>query len=197
MSGYDYALTNRLVALKATRLGLTAQGEPVPEKLTQDINDLTAAVERAQTDRLLERSTDRAPLEFPEITAPGSQRGEGLLKPSEAATWAQCLGSVSRKFEQTQARENVQVAIEKIEAPIGHQCGLDLLPLQDSLAPYQVRVVEEYRELTRKLEALGAFIRSPEYLKLSAREGSLLCQQAQAMAEYQRILRKRIEGFTS
>lgn len=64
-----------------------------------------------------------------------------------------------------------------------------------TLQPHQQRVVTERDDLDWKLGNLLAFFKTPTFAQLIGAERALLKEQAEVMAEYSRILSKRIEGF--
>lgn len=63
------------------------------------------------------------------------------------------------------------------------------------MAPHEIRVVEEAKELHDKLTKLRAFIASPKYGEIPAPGGDLLINQEYYMTQYLRVLDQRIEGF--
>ena len=61
---------------------------------------------------------------------------------------------------------------------------------------YQLRVVEEKRELDDKIEKLDDFISSKDFLKkVSSIQQDLLIQQLMFMKNYSMVLHHRIEDF--
>lgn len=60
---------------------------------------------------------------------------------------------------------------------------------------YQLRVIEEYRELHERLEKLSAFTDTPYFHELPDVERALLDQQGLTMAAYGLVLSKRIMLF--
>lgn len=60
---------------------------------------------------------------------------------------------------------------------------------------YQVRVVDEKKELDEKAKKLLAFISSGAFSGLESAERGLLDLQLAAMLKYSRVLRSRIERF--
>jgi hypothetical protein len=61
---------------------------------------------------------------------------------------------------------------------------------------YQERVVEEKKELDKKIEALDNFVNANEaYADLDEEEQDRLTAQRTAMGEYSDILGERIEAF--
>lgn len=60
---------------------------------------------------------------------------------------------------------------------------------------FQLRVVEEKRQLDLRISKLTAFLGSPEHNNLCKEEQELLCVQLGAMASYSVVLRTRIERF--
>ena len=64
-----------------------------------------------------------------------------------------------------------------------------------NLLPHQQRVVSEREELDWKLGNLMAFFKTPAFHALPGVERADLKDQAEAMAEYSRILTKRIGRF--
>ena len=64
-----------------------------------------------------------------------------------------------------------------------------------SLAPHQVRVVDESRELHVKLGALATFCGTATFAALDAAEQTRLRRQLDAMKLYANILQERIGAF--
>lgn len=64
-----------------------------------------------------------------------------------------------------------------------------------NLLPYQQRVVDEREELDTRLGNLMVFIKTPGFHALDGADRALLKEQAEVMAEYSRILTKRIGRF--
>ncbi len=62
-----------------------------------------------------------------------------------------------------------------------------------SLPPHMQRVVEERGELEHKLRALVAFIGTPKFDALADDEKSDLREQAEHMARYRDVLKRRYE----
>lgn len=69
------------------------------------------------------------------------------------------------------------------------------MPDTKTLQPHQRRVVTERDDLDWKLGNMLAFFKTPTFAQLIGAERALLKEQAEVMAEYSRILSKRIEGF--
>jgi hypothetical protein len=64
------------------------------------------------------------------------------------------------------------------------------------MQPWQERVVQEQRELQAKLDALDAFLSAPFFgEKIHPDEQKRLVAQSGVMAEYNNILRARINAF--
>jgi len=63
------------------------------------------------------------------------------------------------------------------------------------MAPHELRVIEEKKELEEKLSKLNDFLSSPARLKLGDKETELLVTQASCMNEYVGILAERIALF--
>lgn len=64
------------------------------------------------------------------------------------------------------------------------------------MQPHQQRVVDEYNELTDKINRLEDFLQSEKFTVIvSEEEQILLAIQFQAMQRYQEILLERIELF--
>lgn len=59
--------------------------------------------------------------------------------------------------------------------------------------PFVNRMIEEYRELSKRLKKLVAFTKTDKFAMLDDQQRRLLKAQQGAMAEYKRILGKRIE----
>jgi hypothetical protein len=64
-----------------------------------------------------------------------------------------------------------------------------------SLQEYQIRVVDEQRELQSRLDKLSAFVSSPNFGMLPEAEQDRMFRQANVMAQYNAILRERIAAF--
>ena len=60
---------------------------------------------------------------------------------------------------------------------------------------YQIRVIQEQKELDEKINKLEAFIRTDTYDKLDDDEKFRLIDQWEVMNDYSTILGKRIECF--
>lgn len=60
---------------------------------------------------------------------------------------------------------------------------------------YQVRVMNERRELNIKLEKLKAFIGTPAWDRLHINEQNRLIKQTSIMLDYEAILTSRIDLF--
>jgi len=60
---------------------------------------------------------------------------------------------------------------------------------------YQERVIEEKKELDAKIDKLGEFIRSDEFVSVPMAEQVRLKQQRTVMNQYSDILAARIDGF--
>ena len=58
---------------------------------------------------------------------------------------------------------------------------------------YQLRVIDEKKELDSKLQKLHTFLGSP--LPIEKEEFVRLCRQANIMFQYSQILEERIEAF--
>lgn len=58
---------------------------------------------------------------------------------------------------------------------------------------WQKRLLEEKEQLDRRIRALDAFFKDPEFEGLPQRHQTLLAQQFLAMTEYSAILTLRIE----
>ena len=63
------------------------------------------------------------------------------------------------------------------------------------LQPYQQRVIEELNELWDRLVKLEMFLDSPEFVRVSDAEQSLLREQATHMINYHRTLLKRVDAW--
>lgn len=63
----------------------------------------------------------------------------------------------------------------------------------NKLLPHEERLLKESAELTTRLNALTAFINTPVFAALSAREQALLLMQAHCMAGYADVLVKRLD----
>ena len=69
------------------------------------------------------------------------------------------------------------------------------MPDIDQIKPYQQRVIQERNELDWRLGNLVAFFASVRFALLPEEDRKLLKRQADVMAEYSRILTRRIERF--
>jgi hypothetical protein len=56
----------------------------------------------------------------------------------------------------------------------------------------KARLTKERTELRERLEKLKGFIDTPEFYSLDAENRFLLCQQEEAMEQYEKILARRI-----
>ena len=65
------------------------------------------------------------------------------------------------------------------------------------MADYQVRVVEEKKELDNKVEKLNVFIGSDKFDAVGIDEQNRMRNQLSAMVDYSNILGERIENFTN
>lgn len=63
------------------------------------------------------------------------------------------------------------------------------------LKPHEQRVVQERDDLDWRLGNLIAFFKHPTFKMLPGADRALLKEQAEVMADYSRILSKRIERF--
>ena len=63
------------------------------------------------------------------------------------------------------------------------------------LQPHQQRVIEELNELWDRLVKLEMFLDSPEFVRVSDAEQSLLREQATHMIHYHRTLLKRVDAW--
>jgi hypothetical protein len=63
------------------------------------------------------------------------------------------------------------------------------------LQPFQVRVIEERKDLDDKLTKLNTFIVGDKFMDLPDEERLRLRRQASAMEEYSKILGDRIAAF--
>ena len=59
--------------------------------------------------------------------------------------------------------------------------------------PYFERMLDEYFELSTKIEKLNEFFTTSMFSKLSEIEKDLLTEQSEAMNKYLKILNKRVE----
>lgn len=64
-----------------------------------------------------------------------------------------------------------------------------------SLEPWQVRVLEEYRELDERLGKLATYVWSSAFQRLALEDQELLRDQLAAMSTYYNILARRIERW--
>lgn len=62
---------------------------------------------------------------------------------------------------------------------------------------HEKRVVDEQKDLSKKLEALNGFIDSKKFNELVHRDRTLLKTQSRHMRQYCRVLGQRIKRFTS
>ena len=63
------------------------------------------------------------------------------------------------------------------------------------LLPHQQRVVDEYADLSEKIDKLAAFFGTETYKGMRLAEKVLLSRQLSAMTDYQGILAERISLF--
>lgn len=63
------------------------------------------------------------------------------------------------------------------------------------MKPHQKRVVDEKSELDKKLDALKAFIGTPFFHTLEAKDRDLLSEQLGHMERYSGVLQLRINHF--
>lgn len=69
------------------------------------------------------------------------------------------------------------------------------MSFSESLQPHQQRVVQEHRDLTEKINKLGAFIEGPLFLSVPPAERARLACQKAAMCCYAEVLEQRICAF--
>ena len=62
---------------------------------------------------------------------------------------------------------------------------------------YQIRVMEEKKELDAKIDKLAAFIKTAQFSELTDEHRGLLVQQLRAMRVYTDILGERVELFAA
>ncbi len=60
---------------------------------------------------------------------------------------------------------------------------------------YQLRVIEEEKQLKIKMDKLSSFIKSDDFNKLDLADCCLLRKQYGIMSDYDNILQQRIERF--
>ena len=63
------------------------------------------------------------------------------------------------------------------------------------MQPFQIRVVEEHADLTKKVTALATFFSNPLFHKLPAAEQERMYEQQRHMSAYADVLARRIAAF--
>lgn len=81
--------------------------------------------------------------------------------------------------------------------PDGYYCRFEGDPLAPVLTPHQNRVVHEQKELDERLSRLRAFMGTPLFANLDAREQSRMARQARIMGDLSAVLGERIHAFTN
>lgn len=69
------------------------------------------------------------------------------------------------------------------------------VPTKHPLHVYQVRAIQEKKELDERLTKLAAFIKGEAFQKLTEEESEDLCDQHAAMLTYSAVLERRIGRF--
>lgn len=64
-----------------------------------------------------------------------------------------------------------------------------------SLAPHEIRMMEEQAQLTGRIDKLVAFVHTGQFQEMATEDRMLLLEQLSAMQQYGHVLNKRISRF--
>lgn len=103
--------------------------------------------------------------------------------------------TVAEETEVTPQPENVEAKGDKKAEPAVVAEEVEEPKPVKKLEPYQERVVEEHKDVAKKLADLIKFINSKDFANVAQAEQDRLVRQRRHMEQYVQVLSERVEAF--